>query len=66
MLVLSRRPQEKVVLPGLGITIRVVAIQNGRVRIGIEAPPAVAIVREELLSKPRTPVPEHTLSEPCR
>jgi carbon storage regulator CsrA len=48
VLVLSRRLNEKVVLPDLGVTIQVVAIQGGLVRIGIAAPPEVRIVREEL------------------
>jgi two-component system, OmpR family, response regulator len=49
MLVLSRRQNEKVVLPGLGIIIEVVAIRPGVVRLGLSAPPAVAILREELV-----------------
>lgn len=48
MLVLSRRVNETIVLPGLDITIRVVAVRAGVVRLGIEAPPDVTIVREEL------------------
>jgi carbon storage regulator len=48
MLVLSRRLNEKVVLPGLNVTVQVVAIENGRVRLGFEAPPQVPILREEL------------------
>jgi carbon storage regulator len=53
MLVLSRRLNEKVVLPNLDVTITVVAIKGGTVRIGIEAPPDVRIVREELLAQDR-------------
>jgi carbon storage regulator CsrA len=48
MLVLTRRLNEKIVLPSLNITIQIVDVQKGRVRIGIEAPANVAIVREEL------------------
>jgi carbon storage regulator len=48
MLVLSRRLNEKVVMPGLKVTVQVVAIDNGRVRLGFEAPPDVTILREEL------------------
>jgi carbon storage regulator CsrA len=51
MLVLSRHLQERIVLPGLGITVQVVAISPGVVRLGIEAPPLVDIVREELLGR---------------
>ena len=53
MLVLSRRRNEKIVLPHLGITVQVVAIKPGVVRLGIEAPPEVAVCREELLNKPQ-------------
>ena len=52
MLVLTRRVQEKVVFPGLNITIQVVAVQPGKVRLGIQAPDDVLIVREELCGRP--------------
>jgi carbon storage regulator len=47
MLVLSRKPGEKIVLDG-GITITVVGAQGDRVQVGIEAPGDVRILREEL------------------
>ena len=53
MLVLSRRLNEKVVLPGLGVTLQVVSAKAGVVRLGIEAPPDVAVLREELVGRPR-------------
>jgi carbon storage regulator CsrA len=52
VLVLSRRLNEKIVLPDLGITVQVVALQGNTVRLAIEAPPEVKIAREELLHKP--------------
>ena len=52
MLVLSRKPHEAIVVPGLGITVRVLSIKGNTVRIGIEAPPDVVVVREELLERP--------------
>jgi carbon storage regulator CsrA len=55
MLVLSRRLHEKILFPGLNITVQVVKIKPGVVRIGIEAPPNVKIFREELLAQPATP-----------
>ncbi|HEY7310200.1 MAG TPA: carbon storage regulator [Gemmataceae bacterium] len=53
MLVLTRRPHEKIVLPGLHVTLQVVAVKGGVVRIGIEAPPDVRVLREELVDQPR-------------
>jgi carbon storage regulator len=50
MLVLSRKPQEKVVISG-EITITVVAVIGGKVRIGIEAPANVVILRGELVGR---------------
>ena len=55
MLVLSRRPHEKIVIPGLGITVHVVSINGNVVRLGVEAPPDVKILREELVSSPPEP-----------
>jgi carbon storage regulator CsrA len=57
MLVLTRRPTEKVLLPAVGLTIQVVAVKPGVVRLGIDAPPAVAILREELVGRPVDPKP---------
>lgn len=47
MLVLSRKVNERIQV-GNQITITVVRIGPNSVRIGIEAPPELAIVREEL------------------
>jgi len=49
MLVLSRKPSEKVVIDG-NITITVMEFIGGRVKIGIEAPADVAILRGELVA----------------
>lgn len=48
MLVLSRRLNEKIVING-NITITVVEIDRGKIRLGIDAPKDVLIFREELL-----------------
>jgi len=48
MLVLGRRLNEKLVLPSIPATIQVVAIQGGTVRLGVEAPPEVPVLREEI------------------
>jgi carbon storage regulator len=52
MLVLSRKAGDGIVLPGLGITVRVLSSKGNTVRIGIVAPHDVQIVREELLKLP--------------
>jgi carbon storage regulator len=57
MLVLSRRATQKLVLPELGITITVVAIKGGVVRVGIDAPAQVTVLREELLQRDGPAVP---------
>jgi carbon storage regulator CsrA len=48
MLVLSRRSHEKILFPCINATIQVVSIKAGVVRLGIEAPPAVKVLREEV------------------
>ena len=47
MLVLSRKVGEAIVIDG-GISIRVAEIQNGRVRLAIDAPRSVRVDREEV------------------
>jgi len=48
MLVLSRKPGEKLVI-GEGITVTVVEIKGPRVKIAIDAPDATRVVRGELV-----------------
>ncbi len=48
MLVLSRKIGERIVIND-SITVEVLQIVGSRVRIGVTAPPGVAIMREELL-----------------
>jgi carbon storage regulator len=48
MLVLSRRINEKIVLPDLDICVHVLEIKGDRVRLGFEAPASVSILRGEL------------------
>lgn len=47
MLVLSRKPGEKIHI-GAGITITVVEVNGGKIRLGIDAPKEVPIFRAEL------------------
>ena len=48
MLVLGRRPGDAIVIDG-GIRIVVLACDRGGVRLGIEAPPEVTILRGEIV-----------------
>jgi carbon storage regulator CsrA len=52
MLVISRKLGSAVLI-GESVVVRVMAIDSsGKVRIGIDAPPGVAILREELADRP--------------
>lgn len=48
MLILTRRAGEAILLDG-GIRVIVIATERGQVRLGIEAPPDVNIVRQEIV-----------------
>ncbi|REK10870.1 MAG: carbon storage regulator [Planctomycetota bacterium] len=52
MLVLSRRERERIKL-GDSIVVTVVRVVGDKVRLGIEAPPEVLVLRDEL--EPRVP-----------
>ena len=52
MLVLSRRLNEKILFPGIKAAVQVVSVRDGTVRLGIDAPPEVAVLREELQKNP--------------
>jgi carbon storage regulator len=50
MLVLARNSGEKIVIDG-HIEITVVEIRGSQVRLGVEAPKEVAVLREELVGE---------------
>ncbi len=52
MLVVTRKIGERILI-GDKVVVTVVKIGNGGVRIGVEAPPEMAIVREELAEQLR-------------
>ena len=63
MLVLTRRRGEQIIIDG---KIRIKVLDAGRstsVRIGIEAPESMQIVREELLSTASRGIPPRTAAE---
>jgi carbon storage regulator len=48
MLVLSRKLCERIVVPQCQLSVAIIGIQGSTVRLGISAPPEVAVHREEL------------------
>jgi carbon storage regulator len=60
MLVLSRKPGEKVVLDN--ITVTVLEVKGNRIRLGFDAPESVDIIRGELADwkepRPTTATPD--------
>lgn len=52
MLVLTRKVRERILI-GDDIVIEVKSVDRGRVVLGVEAPPGVRVLREELLARPR-------------
>lgn len=50
MLILTRKLKQGIIVNG-DTTIRVLAIERDRVKLGIEAPRSVAVLREELLEQ---------------
>ena len=59
MLVLSRKINESIIVDGQ-IRVTVLGIRGNQVRLGIEAPASIKVVREELINLPR---PEHAERE---
>jgi len=58
MLVLSRREKERIRL-GNSIVVTVVRLAGDRVRLGIEAPSDVVVLRDELESEDSPPQTPH-------
>lgn len=52
MLILTRRVGEAVQI-GNNITVHVLSVKGGQVRIGFDVPKEVNIIRTELLNKPK-------------
>jgi carbon storage regulator len=57
MLVLTRKAGEKIVIDE-NIVIEVLEIQGNRVRIGIQAPRGITILRQELLLEKNNELPK--------
>jgi carbon storage regulator len=54
MLVLTRMLDESIIIGG-NTRIKILAIRGNHVRLGIAAPSRIAVIREELLGRGRTP-----------
>lgn len=63
MLVLSRKPGERIMI-GDNVTITVVRIGPNNVRLGIDAPREMNIVREELCGRPIAELALHQPHDP--
>ncbi|WP_345979483.1 carbon storage regulator CsrA [Sulfurimonas sp. HSL3-2] len=50
MLILSRKVDESIII-GDNIEVKIISIDKGMVKIGIEAPSSVSILRSELLKE---------------
>lgn len=48
MLVLSRKENQKVLFPNLGVTVEIVGFKGSSVKLGVNAPPEIRILRAEL------------------
>lgn len=64
MLVLSRKVGERILL-GDDIRITVVRVSGGGVRLGIEAPADVAVVREEVINSKTSSAPTLAVDQPA-
>jgi carbon storage regulator CsrA len=51
MLVLSRGPSDKIVFPNLDITVEILRIKGNKVRVGIDAPKDIHVLRHELVDE---------------
>ena len=51
MLVLSRREDDKILFPNLGISVKILRVEGNKVRVGVEAPRDVRVLRHELASQ---------------
>ncbi|MFZ8804924.1 MAG: carbon storage regulator CsrA [Candidatus Calescibacterium sp.] len=62
MLVLKRKIGQRIII-GDNIIVQVIDIEGRSVKIGIEAPKSVSVVREELLERIKEKVAESAIKE---
>lgn len=66
MLVLSRRQNEDILFPGLDIVVRVLRVSGNTVRVGIDAPPDVKVLRGEIAGVQRPSLGHHNVQAQCQ
>ncbi len=66
MLVLTRKIDEQIVLPDRGVTVTVLSVSGGRVKLGVCAPPDTRILRRELLFRQLDPNDSETVAGSCQ
>lgn len=66
MLILSRKLDQKILLPAVQTSVQVISIRGNVVRLGIEAPPGLTVLREELMGQPPRRVPQAWPLPPAR
>lgn len=57
MLVLTRKEGETIVLPDLGVTIKILRVQGERVSVGVDAERKHLVLRGEILGVPNVDKP---------
>lgn len=63
MLVLSRKQNERILFPTLGITVEVLRAGTNKVQLGIDAPREIRVIRDELNEFPETELRSKPVSE---
>jgi len=51
MLVLNRKPGQRIVMPSLELALSVISVEGNRVRLGVTAPKRVAVHRQEAVGR---------------
>ena len=63
MLILSRRVEQQILFPNLGVKLSILQVRGRVVKVGIEAPPEIKVLRQEVLSQARPPLAAASASE---
>ena len=62
MLVLTRRSKDKIFFPQLDVTIHFIRVQSGQVKVGVDAPREITILRDEIRDNAPATISEHKLA----